>query len=103
MASLGTTQLTSLLLVMVVAAALCGFVAATVAQRKKRRTRRVFLAGVFCGLLAGELVRGRRRAMTAFTGITRALGLAALPVRPVLARQRPRRLHKPVAWSLLRE
>lgn len=49
----GTVQLMSLLLVVTAGAALCGFLAATVAQRKKRSTRRVFVVGVFCGLLAG--------------------------------------------------
>ena len=62
MLSLGATQLLSLLLVVAALAGLGGFAAATVA-RKKRRTGKVFLAGVFCGLLAGEVVRLRRRGL----------------------------------------
>ena len=63
MVSLGTTQLISLLLAVTVAAAMSGFFAAVVTRRPRRRTRRVFLAGVVCGVMARELVRGRRRAL----------------------------------------
>ncbi|GAB3231557.1 hypothetical protein [Mycolicibacterium hippocampi] len=63
MDSLGTTQLISLLLAVTVAAAMSGFFAAVVTRRPRRRTRRVFLAGVVCGVMARELVRGRRRAL----------------------------------------
>ncbi len=67
----GTVQLMSLLLVVTAGAALCGFLAAPVAQRKKRSTRRVFVVGVFCGLLAGQIVRGRRRTRTLMLMATR--------------------------------
>jgi hypothetical protein len=60
MGSLGTAHLISLLLVVATVAALCGFTASALTRRNKRRTRGVFLVGVFCGLLAGRILRGRR-------------------------------------------
>ena len=62
MGSLGTTQLVSLLLAVAAVAALCGFVAST-ARRKKRRARGFFLLGFFSGLMAGTILRGRRRGL----------------------------------------
>lgn len=69
MASIGTTPLIALLLAVAAIAALCGFFAATVAQGRKRRARRIFVVGVFCGLLAGELVRVRRRGLRALSAV----------------------------------
>ncbi|MGB2923200.1 MAG: hypothetical protein WA944_21205 [Mycobacterium sp.] len=63
MDSLGTAQLISLLLAVTVVATLSGFFAAVVTRRPRRRTRGIFVAGVVCGVLARELVRGRRRAL----------------------------------------
>lgn len=80
MLSLGAAQLLSLLLVVGALAGLGGFVAATLARRKKRRTRKVFLAGVLCGLLAGEIVHLRRRGLI-------ALGRTAPPVRAGVVRR----------------
>jgi hypothetical protein len=78
MGSLGTTQLISLLLAVATVAALCGFVAST-ARMKKRRTRRIFLVGFFCGLVAGGVLRGRRS--DAGRLAARALSLAVSRVR----------------------
>ncbi len=63
MDSLGTTQLISLVLAVTLLAGLSGFFAAVVTRRPGRRTRRVFVAGVLCGVLARDLVRGRRRVL----------------------------------------
>ena len=57
MGSLGTTPLVVLLLAVGIAAALCGYTASAVARRNKRRTRGVFLVGLFCGFTAGVVVR----------------------------------------------
>jgi small basic protein len=61
--SLGTTQLISLLLAVATVAALCGFITSAVARRNKRRTRGIFLVGFFSGLMAGAILRGRRRGL----------------------------------------
>ncbi|MGB3351954.1 MAG: hypothetical protein WBB00_04190 [Mycobacterium sp.] len=79
MLSLGAAQWLSLLLVVAALAGLGGFVSATVVRRK-RRTRKVFLAGVFCGLLAGEIVHLRRRGLI-------ALHRTAPPARAALVRR----------------
>jgi uncharacterized membrane protein YeaQ/YmgE (transglycosylase-associated protein family) len=65
----GNTQLISLFLAVAIVGAMCGYLAATVArrrvaQRRQPRSRRVFLVGVFCGLVAGRIVPGRRRGRT---------------------------------------
>ena len=60
MGSLGTTSVMSLLLAVAAITGSCGFLAANMVRRKRRPVRRAFLAGVFCGLLAGELYRVRR-------------------------------------------
>jgi hypothetical protein len=78
MGSLGTTQLISLLLAVATVAALCGFVAST-ARKKKRHARGIFLLGVFCGLVAGGVLRGRRS--DAGRLAARALSLAVSRVR----------------------
>lgn len=95
MGSLGTTPLIVLFLGVAIAAALCGFVAANVVHRKARRTRRVFLVGVFCGLVAGEIVRVHRRGRKALAAITRPgphLTLLTSRFRAGPTRQRARRL-----------
>lgn len=79
MASLGTTVLIALLLAVGTTAALCGFFAATMIRRKMRRTRRVFLVGVLCGLLAGDLFRARRRGLRALAAAGSRNGLRTLP------------------------
>jgi hypothetical protein len=102
MGSLGPTQLTALLLAVATIAAIGGFVASGVARRNKRRTRRLFLVGFFCGLMAGAILHGRRRGLNALRALaartairppragirgdtvrfaTRALGFAASRVR----------------------
>lgn len=55
MGSLTTAQLICPFLLVATVAALGGFVASALTSRNKRRTRRVFLLGVFCGLLAGRI------------------------------------------------
>jgi hypothetical protein len=76
MGSLGTTQLTALLVAAVAAGVLCGFVASTIARRKKQRARRFFVAGLFCGFTAGVFVRRGWRQVGPVA--VRALGSAAL-------------------------
>ena len=61
MGSLGPTHLIALLLAVAIIAAIRGFIASAVAQRNKRRARGFFLLGFFCGLMAGAILRGRRR------------------------------------------
>ena len=80
MGSLGTAHLVSLLISLVAVAALCGFVAATIVRRNKRRARGYFLVGFFCGLVAGGILRKRRRGVNAIAAIARCMG-----VRPRMA------------------
>jgi len=82
MGSLGPTELISLLLAVAIIAAICGFVASTVARRNKRRARRFFLLGFFCGLTTGAILRERRRGTGRFA--VRTLTIAAPHVRPGL-------------------
>jgi hypothetical protein len=91
MGSLGTTPSVVLLLAVGVAAALCGYIASAVARRNKRRTRGVFLVGLFCGFTAGVVVRRRWRDIGRLA--VRALNASALPTRlGLVPPQRPRRL-----------
>lgn len=71
MGSLGPTLMTSLLLAVALVAATCGFIASTVVQRKKRRARGFFLLGLFCGLTAGVILRGRRRGLNTLAAVAR--------------------------------
>src|ERR1700686_5502030 len=61
MGTLGPTHLIALLVAVAIIAAICGFIASAVARRNKRRARGFFLLGFFCGLMAGAILRGRRR------------------------------------------
>jgi len=88
MGSLGTAQLISLLLAVASVAALCGFVASALTRRTGQRTRRVFLLGVFCGLLAGRILPARRAGVGYLA--SRTVAFAASRVR--LASWPPRRL-----------
>jgi hypothetical protein len=63
MGSLGPTQLIALLLAVATVAAMGGYVAS--ARRNRRRTRRPFLIGFFCGVMAGAILRGRRHGLNA--------------------------------------
>jgi uncharacterized membrane protein YeaQ/YmgE (transglycosylase-associated protein family) len=94
MGSLGTTHLglISVLLAVAIISALCGFIASTVARRNKRRARGFFVAGFFCGLLAGRLLLSRRHGLNMLGAVARTLSFSPLHVRPGLAPQRPRRL-----------
>jgi hypothetical protein len=80
MGSLGSAHLIALLLAGATIAAMGGFVASAVARRYKQRARGPFLLGFFCGLMAGAILRGRRRGI-------RALGALAghTDVRPLTA------------------
>jgi|SRR5271166_911493 len=71
MGSLAPTQLISLLLAVAAIAAASGFIASAIARRNKRRTRRSFLLGFFCGLMAGSILRGRRRGLKALGALAR--------------------------------
>jgi len=90
MGSLGTPQFILLLAVVAAAAALCGFIASTVARSKKRHARRFFVTGFFCGFTAGVVVRRRWRDIGRLAA--RALSSSALPTRLGLPSRRPRRL-----------
>lgn len=61
MGSLGSTQLICLLIAVAVIAATCGFIGSTAASKNRRRARKYFLLGVFCGVLAGPIIRRSRR------------------------------------------
>ena len=81
MGSLGPTQLT-LLLVAIVLAAVSGFVGSAVTRRRKRRARRYFVLGFSCGFIAGLILHRRHRILNdlaAFAGQLprRMLALAA--------------------------
>jgi len=66
---LETMPLIAVLLMIAIAAA-GGFWAAVVARRKKSRARGPFLLGVFCGLMAGVALTGRRRGLNALGAST---------------------------------
>lgn len=111
MGSLGTAGLMSLFLAFAAGAAVVGLLSASVPRTDKRRTRRAFVVGVVCGMLAGKALGGRRRGLKTFVAIARGdlrsarmglpagtgriarvLGSAAAPARSALAPRRPRRL-----------
>src|ERR1700732_3929172 len=72
MRSLGPTHLIALLLAVAIIAALCGFIASAVARRNKRRARRFFLVGFVCGLMAGQVLGGRRPHLRALRALAPA-------------------------------
>jgi hypothetical protein len=84
MGSLGTAQLISLLLAVATVAALCGFIASVHTRRNKRRTRGVFLFGVFCGVLAGRILPGRRGGAHRFASRTAAFADTLYTVRRLI-------------------
>lgn len=61
MGSLGPIHLIALLLAVATIAAIGGFVAS--ALRNRRRARGPFILGFFCGLMAGAILRGRRHGL----------------------------------------
>jgi hypothetical protein len=71
MGSLEPTHLIALLVAVAIIAAMCGFIASAVARRNKRRARGFFLLGFFCGLMAGAILRGRRRGLNALGAVAR--------------------------------
>ena len=78
MGSLGPTHLISLLLAVAIIAATCGFIASAVVRRNKRRARGFFLLGFFCGLMAGAILRGRRRGLNALGAVARCADVRPL-------------------------
>jgi len=81
MGSLGPTQLIALLLAVAIIGSITGFIASA-AMQKKRHARRFLALGFFCGLLAGAILRSRRRGLTTFA--PRALNVAASHLRPTM-------------------
>jgi uncharacterized membrane protein YeaQ/YmgE (transglycosylase-associated protein family) len=86
MGSLEPTHLISLLLAISIIAAICGFIASAVVWRNKRRARRSFLLGFFCGWMAGGILRGRHRGLNALGAV-----VGCADVRPRLPRFSKRR------------
>lgn len=71
MGSLGPTYLVFLLLAVAIVAAVCGFIASIAVRRNERRARGYLLVGFCCGLLAGGILRRRRRGLNALRTIMR--------------------------------
>ena len=69
MGSLGPTHLILLLLAVAIIAAICGFTASAV--RNKRRARGFFLLGFFSGWMAGAILRGRHQCLNALGAVAR--------------------------------
>lgn len=80
MGPLGPAQLLALLLAVAIISAACGFIGSAVSRRNKRRTRRVFLLGFFCGYIAGPVLRRRRHGLNALTTAV-SQAVARQPVR----------------------
>ncbi len=78
---LGTTQQIALLLGVAAVAALCGYLASTVARRNRRRARGYFLVGLCCGFLAGGVLRRKRRGTGGFVASALTLASHAQPLR----------------------
>jgi hypothetical protein len=87
-----------LLVAVAAAAALCGFVASTVARRKRQRARRFFMVGFFCGFTAGVVVRRKWRETARLA--VRTFNSAVLPGR--LGHSPPRTRRLPMALSTVR-
>ena len=79
MGSVGPTHLIALLLAVAIIAAMCGFLASTVARRNKRRARGFFLLGFLCGFIASPILRRRRHGLNALGAVARLADL--LPAR----------------------
>ncbi len=71
MTAVGSLQLI-LLVAIAGTAAMCGFLAAAVILRKKRRARGYFVLGVLIGLSAAAITRGRYRKLSALGALARA-------------------------------
>jgi hypothetical protein len=82
MASLGATHLMALLLAVAITSSITGFIASAATRRKKHHARRFLALGFFCGLMAGAILRGRRRGLATFA--PRAFSVAAPHLRPAL-------------------
>ena len=67
MGSVGPAHLLSLLLVVVIVSASCGFIGSAVSRRNKHRARKVFILGFVCGYVVGPVLRKRRRGVNALT------------------------------------
>lgn len=67
------------LLTVVTAAAISGYLAFTVARRKQARVRRYFLLGYACGFATVAVMRGRRRTLK----VLRVLDAATASCRSV--------------------
>jgi hypothetical protein len=62
------------LILLVVIAAVGGFIASAVILRNKRRARGYFILGVLTGLMAATITRGRYRQLSALAALTRGFG-----------------------------
>lgn len=82
MGSIGPMHLISLLIVVAVIAATCGYLGSVVAQRNMRRTRGIFLLGLGVGLVASAVLRGRRRVLNVLASVPRRAD-----IRPVILRR----------------
>ena len=81
-------QLITLLVVVAATAAVCGYTASAIAQRKKQRARRPFVTGFLFGFTAGVVVRRNWREV----GRLAVRTLSSVSSRPNVQAQRPRRL-----------
>ena len=70
MGSVGGTHLIALLLAVAIIAATSGFIASTVALKKKR-ARKFFALGFLCGFVANPIVRRRRRGLNVLGTVAR--------------------------------
>jgi hypothetical protein len=71
------------------AGALCGFLAAAVVLRKKRRARGYFVLGVLAGVTAAAVARGRYRKLYALSALARRLPVVV--AAPTARSSAPRR------------
>ena len=81
-------QMITLLVVVAAAAALCGYTASAIKQRKNQRARRSFVTGFFFGFASGVVVRRNWRDIGRLA--IRTLGAAAAPSRSGSAPQQRR-------------
>lgn len=71
MGSLGPTQLIALFVALAVVAAACGYFASAVVRMNKRRARGFIILGFCCGWMAGAILGGRRRGLSALGTVAR--------------------------------